>query len=220
MKRTKNTKIKDVVGGHLQYGWIYSNKVKEHFFKPKNFLERDARPGEFDVEGQVGSPQCGDVMRMWMKVDKKTEKIKKLKWRTFGCASAIASTSMFSVMVTQKGGMTIENALKIKPQDIMKRLEGLPSRKVHCSVLCDKAFQQVANNYFRQTGQHSRIIVEGSKIIDTRLNITERDIEQAVLDGARNLIDVQKKLKVGVGDPKAIPQIEQLIKFYNEKYYS
>ena len=110
-------------------------------------------------------------------------------------------------------------ALKVKPQDIMLRLGGLPSRKVHCSVLCDKAFQQAANNYFRATGQHDKIVVAGSKIIDKRLNITENDIEVAVLEGARTLLDVQKKLKVGVGDPEAIPQIEQLIRFYLEKYY-
>ena len=131
----------------------------------------------------------------------KSEKIKKLKWRTFGCASAIAATSMFSVMATEKGGMKIDRALKIKPQDIMARLGGLPVRKVHCSVLCDKAFRQAANNYFRNTGQHQKIIVEGSKVIDKRLNITEQDIEGAVLEGAKTLVDVQKKLKVGVGDP-------------------
>lgn len=207
-------------------GWIYSKKVKEHFFKPKNFLDLPAgrqanspKAGEFDAEGQVGSPQCGDVMRIWLKVDPKSQKIKKLKWRTFGCASAIAATSMFSVMATEKGGMTLEKALKVKPQDILKRLGGLPTRKIHCSVLCDKAFQAAVNNYFRNTGQHDKIIVEGAKIIDKRLNITDKDIEEAVLEGAKTLIDVQKKLKVGVGDPEAIPAIEELIRFYNEKYY-
>lgn len=211
--KSKIKKIKDVDN------WVYSNKVKEHFFKPKNLLLKDPKKGEFDAEGQVGSPQCGDVMKMWIKVDSKTERIKKLKWRTFGCASAIASTSMFSVMVTEKGGMKLNDALKIKPQDIMKRLHGLPVRKVHCSVLCDKAFRQAVNNYFRNTNQHQRIITDGAKVIDSRLNITDKDIESAVLDGAKTLLDVQKKLKVGVGDPGAIPEIEQLIRFYNEKYY-
>jgi NifU-like protein involved in Fe-S cluster formation len=220
-KSSLKSKLKksDVAGHSNSDGWAYSKVVKDHFFKPRNFLPKDPRPGEFNAEGQVGSPQCGDVMRMWIKIDPKTEKIKKLKWRTFGCASAIAATSMFSVMVTEKGGMNIGDALKIKPQDIMARLGGLPGRKIHCSVLCDKAFYQAANNYFRQTQQHNRIIVEGSKVIDKRLNITERDIENAVLDGARSLQDVQKKLKVGVGNPEAIPQTEQLIRFYMEKYY-
>jgi NifU-like protein involved in Fe-S cluster formation len=218
MKKS-NLKITDVVSQQNGAGWIYSDVVKDHFFHPRNFLLKDAKPGDFGAEGQVGSPQCGDVMKMWIKVDPKTEKIKKLKWRTFGCASAIAATSMFSVMATEKGGMKIGDALKIRPQDIMARLEGLPARKVHCSVLCDKAFRQAANNYFRNTKQYQKIIVEGSKVIDKRLNITEQDIEGAVLEGAKNLLDVQKKLKVGVGDPKAIPEIEQLIRFYQEKYY-
>ena len=219
ISKKQNLKTSEVISEYNGGGWIYSKTVKEHFFHPKNFLAKEPKKNEFDAEGQVGSPQCGDVMKIWIKVDPKTEKIKKLKWKTFGCASAIAATSMFSVMATEKGGITIENALKVKPQDIMARLGGLPARKVHCSVLCDKAFQQAANNYFRTTGQHQRIIVTGSKVIDKRLNITERDIESAVLEGAKTLLDVQKKLKVGVGDPDAIPVIEQLVRFYNEKYY-
>lgn len=219
MKTPKKFKTKDVVNKESSKSWVYSDIVKSHFFKPRNFLQKNPKSNEFDAEGQVGSPQCGDVMRMWIKVDAKTEKIKKLKWRTFGCASAIASTSMFSMMITEKGGMTINKALTIKPQDIMKRLGGLPGRKVHCSVLCDKAFLATVNNYFRNTKQHNRVIVEGAKIIDEKLNITDKDIEFAVLDGAKNLLDVQKKLKVGVGSPEAIPEIEQLIRFYTEKYY-
>ncbi len=214
----KNKKT-DVVSRNSQDGWVYSKIVKDHFFNPRNFLDKEPKGGEFDADGQVGSPQCGDVMRIWLKIDPKTKKIKKLKWRTFGCASAIAATSMFSVIVTEKGGMTLDNALKIKPQDIMNRLGGLPVRKVHCSVLCDKAFLQAANNYFRKIGQHDKIVISGDKVIDKRLNITDHDIEEAVLEGARTLNDVQKKLKVGVGDPEAIPEIEQLIKFYFEKYY-
>lgn len=217
--KKSNLKVSDVISQQTGDGWAYSAIVKKHFFHPSNLLLKDPKKGEFDAEGQVGSPQCGDVMKMWIKVNPKTQKIKNLKWRTFGCASAIAATSMFSVMVSEKGGMKIDDALKIKPQDIMARLGGLPARKVHCSVLCDKAFQQAANNYFRNSGQHQKIIVEGSKVIDKRLNITEKDIEAAVLDGARNLLDVQKKLKVGVGDPETTPAIEQLIRFYLEKYY-
>jgi NifU-like protein involved in Fe-S cluster formation len=218
-KNKKKINKPDVASKNAGEGWIYSDIVKEHFFKPHNFLAKLPKKGEFDAEGQVGSPQCGDVMKIWIKVDPKTEKIKKLKWRTFGCASAIAATSMFSVMATENGGMTVEQALKIKPQDILARLGGLPARKVHCSVLCDKAFMAAANNYFRSVGQHDKIIVLGHKVIDKRLNITDHDIEDAVLEGAKTLLDVQKKLKVGVGDPEAIPEIEQLIKFYLEKYY-
>jgi len=161
---------------------------------------------------------CGDMMEMWMKVEGET--IKELKWKTFGCASAIAATSMYSVMLTENGGMTLAEALKVRPQDVMKRLGGLPNRKIHCSVLADKAFQKTANDYFRKTGQNSRIVIEGARVIDSRLNITDKDIEEAVLEGAQTLEEVQKKLKVGVGGtPELITEIEQLIRFYAEKYY-
>ncbi len=154
--------------------WIYSETVKNHFFNPRNILLREPKPGEFDAESIVGSPACGDVMKMWIKVepvrgkslkataefskknrasnglDPKTLKITKLKWRTFGCASAIASTSMFSMMLTEHGGMKLEDALKITSQDIMKRLGGLPPYKIHCSVLADQAFRKAAKNYLEK----------------------------------------------------------------------
>ena len=162
---------------------------------------------------------CGDVMHIWMKVDPETERVKDLKWRTFGCGSAIAATPMFSVMVTENGGLTLDEARGIKPQHIMERLGGLPNRKIHCSVLADKAFRKAANEYFRNTGQNQRIMVEGAKVIDSKLNITDKDVEEAVLEGAMDLDGVQKKLKVGVGSPEIIIEVEQLIRFYKEKYY-
>ncbi len=129
--------------------WIYSEMVKKHFFNPQNILLKNPKRGEFDAEGKVGSPACGDVMKMWLKVDQKTRRIKKLKWRTFGCASAIASTSMFSQMITERGGMKLEDALKITPQDVVRRLGGLPPYKIHCSVLADQAFKKTVENYFK-----------------------------------------------------------------------
>lgn len=219
-KNQPNTAKGEVVSRSGNEVWYYSDIVKNHFFHPQNFLLEDPQKGEFDAQGLVGSPACGDMMKMWLKVDRKTERIKALKWRTFGCASAIASTSMFSVMVTEKGGMKIDDALKIRPQDIIKKLGGLPARKYHCSVLADKAFRKTINNYFRNTGQHDRIMVEGSKVVDERLNITEKDIEEAVLEGACDLESAQKKLKVGVGFSKeALQEIEELIRFYKEKYF-
>ena len=135
------------------------------------------------------------------------------------CASAIASTSMLSTMVTENGGMKIEGALKLKPQDIMNRLGGLPNRKFHCSVLGDKALRSAINDHFRKSGQISRIIVEGARIIDAATKTTDKDIEEAVLDGALTFEDVQKKLKVGIGDKAVIPAVEELIRFYKEKYF-
>jgi len=162
---------------------------------------------------------CGDMMKMWLKIDPETERIQDLKWRTFGCASAIAATSMFSVMVTENGGMKLDDALKVKPQHIMVRLGGLPNRKIHCSVLADKAFRKAANDYFHHSGQHGRVIVEGARVVDPKLNITDHDIEEAVLEGATDLDAVQRKLKVGIGSPEIITEVEQLIRFYKDKYY-
>jgi len=221
-KLTKKKNLKKPVDIRSQDGggWLYTDIVKEHFFNPKKFMQYDEEDKfKFNGMGRVGSPACGDEMVMWLKIDSKTEKIKDCRWRTFGCGSAIASTSVLAVMITEKGGMKISKALELKPQDILKRLGGLPDRKVHCSVLGDKALQAAVNDYFRNTNQHNRVITAGAKIIDKVLNITDHDIEEAVLEGAQNLEDVQKKLKVGVGDKEAIPQIKELIKFYTEKYY-
>mgnify|MGYP001569279413 CR=1 FL=1 len=209
----------DVVNQYTGEKWYYSDIVKEHFFNPRNIMLEDPDEAIYDAVGMVGSPACGDMLKMWMKIDQATEKIKELKWRTFGCASAIAATSMFSVMVAENGGMPIADALKIRPRDIMTRLGGLPNRKIHCSVLADKSFRKTVNDYFRRTGQRDRIIVEGARVIDSKLNITDHDIEEAVLEGAMDLDAVQQKLKVGIGSPEIIAEVEQLIRFYKEKYY-
>ena len=129
--------------------WVYSETVREHFFHPKNLL-LDESEYNADGFGVTGSPACGDMMSMWIKVDKETNKIKECKWRTFGCASAIASTSMLSVMVTEKGGMSLERALKIKPEQIIERLGGLPDRKFHCSVLGHLALSEAINDYLNK----------------------------------------------------------------------
>lgn len=179
----------------------------------------DPKKAKYDGEGVVGSPACGDVMRVWLKIDKKNDKVKELKWRTFGCASAIASTSMLSVMVTEKGGMKIDKALQIKPQDIIKRLGGLPDRKIHCSVLGDKALRAALNDWFKKTKQFSRVVVDGAQILDPNTNTTEADIEEAILEGATTLAAVQRRTKVGVGFPECLPKVEELIRFYKEKYF-
>lgn len=216
---TNKLKKAEVVNQYTGETWVYSETVKDHFFHPRNLLLDNPSEGQFDAEGMVGSPACGDMMTMWLKINPDTEQITEMKWKTFGCGSAIASTSMFSVMITENGGMHLDEALKIKPQDVMKRLDGLPNRKIHCSVLADKAFRKTVNEYFRNIGRHDRVTTEGSRIVDKVLNITDKDIEEAVLEGAKDILEVQKKLKVGVGDPESIPEIEQLIRFYCEKYY-
>lgn len=225
----------DVINQYTGEKWYYSDIVKDHFFHPRNLLlEKPKDEREFDAHGMVGSPACGDMMEMWMKVcpvgraaadkavmarQENEVRVVDLKWKTFGCASAIAATSMFSVMLTENGGMTLDAALKVRPQDVMVRLGGLPNRKIHCSVLADKAFQKTANDYFRKTCQYDKIVIDGARVIDSKLNITDRDIEEAVLEGAQTIEEVQKKLKVGIGSPELTTEIEQLVRFYKEKYY-
>jgi NifU-like protein involved in Fe-S cluster formation len=201
-------------------GWLYSDTVKDHFFNPKNFMKYgEEETFKYNGLGRVGSPACGDEMVLWLQIDEKDERIKNCRWRTFGCGSAIASTSVLSEMITENGGMKIDDALKIKAQDILERLGGLPDRKIHCSVLGDKALQAAINDYFRNTGQHNRVISVGGKIIDAELSITDKDIEETVLEGAKTLEDLQNKLKVGVINKESIPAIEELLKFYTEKYF-
>lgn len=222
-KKAKSGKKKpDVVNQYAGGSWAYSSVVREHFFHPKNLLWKMPNKKEnakFDAEGFVGSPACGDVMRVWLNIDPKTERIKEFKWRTFGCASAIAATSMLSVMATEKGGMKLTKALQIKPQDIMKRLGGLPDRKVHCSVLGDKALRGAINDWFKKRGLYDRILVESARVLDPNTKVTEADIEEAVLEGATTLEAVQKRTKVGIGYKECLPQVEELIRFYREKYF-
>jgi len=219
MQPVAHVEVKAKVDAKKTEQWFYTDVVKEHFFNPRNLFKSQQEVDSYkpDGVGQVGSPACGDMMKMWIKI--KEDKIIECKWQTFGCGSAIASTSMLSVMVTEKEGMKIEDALKIKPQDIVKRLVDLPARKFHCSVLGDKALRAAVNDHFAKTNQHNRITIEGARIIDKVLKITDKDIEEAVLEGAQTFEDVQKKTKVGVKDKTCIPEVEQLIRFYKEKYF-
>lgn len=212
--------MSDVVAKKTAEGWFYTDVVKDHFFHPKNFLDGDdVMPGAY--MGMVGSPACGDAMKVWLLVERESsgDRIKDFKWKTFGCASAIASTSMLSLMVTENGGMLVDDALKLRPQDIMTRLGGLPARKVHCSVLGDKALRSAVNDFYRKTDQVDKITIEQGRVIDHVLKITDHDIEEAVLEGVRTLEDLQKRTKIGTGDPSCIPEVEQLLRFYTEKYF-
>lgn len=136
----------DVSGGVCGIAWAYSETVKDHFFNPRNVL-RDGEEFKADGTGVVGSPACGDMMLVAIKVDSAGERIADIRWRTFGCASAIASTSMMSVMATEGEGMTLERAKRLKPEEIIERLGGLPDRKFHCSVLGHEALREAVLDY-------------------------------------------------------------------------
>lgn len=129
--------------------WFYSEIVKDHFFNPRNFLKEENPPADFNAYGLYGSPACGDEMKVWLKIDPATKKIIGYLWKTFGCASAIAAASICSVMCLENGGLTIDEAMKVTPTTIVGRLGGLPPRKIHCSVLCDKALRNAIENYLK-----------------------------------------------------------------------
>ena len=131
--------------------WLYSETVRDHFFAPRNLLLDEAMY-RADGVGVVGSPACGDMMAVWIKVDPISRCITECKWRTFGCASAIASTSMMSVMVTENGGMIISRAKRLTPEAIIERLGGLPDRKYHCSVLGHLAIREAIKDYEENHG--------------------------------------------------------------------
>lgn len=136
--------------------WLYSDTVKDHFFNPRNILI-DEENYESDGVGIVGSPACGDMMVVWVRIDREKKYIKECKWRTFGCASAIASTSMMSVMATEDGGMLIKHAKHLTPEAIIDRLGGLPSQKYHCSVLGHQALREAIEDFESEQSQDTKL---------------------------------------------------------------
>jgi nitrogen fixation NifU-like protein/NifU-like protein len=199
-------------------GWNYSEKVKEHFMNPHNVLMIDENEYNADGIGFVGSPACGDMMKIFIKV--KDNKIVDLKWKTFGCASAIGSTSVLSDMVIKNGGMKLEDAYKLTPEDIIKELGGLPSNKIHCSVLGDKALREAINDYYRKTGQEDKIPHDNKdRIVCHCLNVSENDIRMEVLEGVKDFVVLQERTKVGTGCGKCIDEVKKILKEYVEKYY-
>ncbi|GAB1433476.1 iron-sulfur cluster assembly scaffold protein [Spirochaetota bacterium] len=173
------------------FSWIYSDTVKEHFTNPKNVFRPD-EGFDHNAEGLTGNIKCGDQMLFMLQIE--NDSIRDVRWKTYGCASAIASTSMLSEVIK---GMKLKEAYNIKPEDIVKRLDGLPSNKIHCSVLGDKALRAAIDNYLEKNGRAGEFRNEGVKIICTCLNISDRDIEDAVKQGARDWIGLQEKTKIG-----------------------
>ena len=125
--------------------WIYSDKVKDHFMNPRNFLFGDESQFDFDAVGVVGNPICGDQMKMYIKV--KDGKIEDVRWKTYGCASAIASTSALSELAK---GKSLDDATKITAKDIDDYLGNLPKHKFHCSILGHQALADAVAKYRAQ----------------------------------------------------------------------
>ncbi len=116
----------------------YSEKVMDHFMEPRNMGDiKDA-----DAVGTVGNPACGDVMRLYIKVD--GDKITEAKFKTFGCGAAIATSSTATEMIKDK---SLEEAEKITNEAVAEALDGLPPNKMHCSVLAQEAIEAAIKNY-------------------------------------------------------------------------
>ncbi|MDP8266041.1 MAG: iron-sulfur cluster assembly scaffold protein [Candidatus Aceula meridiana] len=196
--------------------WVYTEKVKEHFVHPKNIFKED-EGFVSDGEGMVGNIKCGDQMMMLIQVDKDKNIIADCRWKTYGCASAIASTSVLSEMIK---GMTLTQAFAVTPKEIMKELGSLPEHKIHCSVLGDKALRAAINDYYEKSGMTDKIKKEEAKIICQCMNVTDHEIEDAVLEGARTYLELQERTKLGTVCGECKDEAEKLLAGYIQKHFN
>lgn len=120
---------------------LYTDTVMDHFMHPRNVGEIENASGV----GEVGNAKCGDIMKMYLDVDPKTQVIKDVKFETFGCGSAIASTSIATEMIK---GKTIDEALKLTNKEVVDALGGLPAYKLHCSVLAEESIKAAVKDYY------------------------------------------------------------------------
>lgn len=128
----------------VEQTWVYSDIVKDHFLNPRNFLMGDESKFQYDACGIVGNPICGDQMKMYLKIDRGTDTITDIRWKTYGCASAIASTSALSELAK---GKTLDEALQIDAHQIDDYLGNLPKHKFHCSILGHDALRNAIERY-------------------------------------------------------------------------
>lgn len=124
---------------------LYSEKVMDHFQNPRNVGKMENADGV----GEVGNAKCGDIMRMYIKVDPANQVITDVKFNTFGCGSAIATSSMATEMIK---GKTVEEALQLSNKAVVEALDGLPPAKIHCSVLAEEAVRAAVRDYYEKQG--------------------------------------------------------------------
>ncbi|MDD5681411.1 MAG: Fe-S cluster assembly protein NifU [Candidatus Omnitrophica bacterium] len=189
--------------------WDYSEKVKELFKNPLNVGEIETP----DAVGEVGSIICGDALRLTLRIDKKTEIIRDAKFQTFGCASAIASSSALTEMIK---GMTIDQASKVTNKDIADYLGGLPEEKMHCSVMGMEALEAAVANY--RGAAFKKEMVGQERIVCKCFSVTDKKIIRAIKENnLRTVEQVTDYTKAGGGCGKCKPEIEKLLKEFWEK---
>lgn len=189
--------------------WDYSEKVKELFKNPRNVGEIE-NP---DAVGEVGSIICGDALKLTLRIDKKQDVIMDAKFKTFGCASAIASSSALTEMIK---GKTVEEASKVTNRDIANYLGGLPEEKMHCSVMGMEALEAAIANY--RGAPAKKELVGEEKIICKCFSVTDKKIIRAIKENNLKTVEqVTYYTKAGGGCGNCKPEIEELLNEFWEK---
>lgn len=182
--------------------WEYTEKVKDLFLHPKNVGEIE-KP---DAVGEVGSILCGDALKLTLRIDKETGKIIDAKFQTFGCASAIASSTALTELIK---GRTLEEAMKLSNQDIAEFLGGLPQEKMHCSVMGREALEAAIANY---RGEEVPV-EEKEKIICKCFEVSEEKIRRIAIENHLTSVEeITNFTKAGGGCGACIPAIEAILK--------
>ncbi|OVE76294.1 Fe-S cluster assembly protein NifU [bacterium E08(2017)] len=188
--------------------WDYTDKVLDHFKNPRNVGEVDNPDGV----GEVGSLACGDALKLTFKLDEAKEKIVDAKFKTFGCASAIASSSALTELIK---GMTVEEAANVTNQDIAEFLGGLPEQKMHCSVMGREALEVAIENY--RTGDTSKKILEG-KVVCNCFGVTEEEVVHVIRENNLSTVEeVTNYCKAGGGCGNCKPEIQNLVDKYQSE---
>lgn len=193
--------------------WKYSDKVMDHYRNPRNVGSiKDA-----DVIGEAGSLACGDSLKLYLKI--KDNIVTDAKFQTFGCGSAVASSSILTEMVI---GKTLDEVRKITNQDIADQLDGLPQEKMHCSVMGHEALVDALKKYFKDENDYELEIEDvseaPSKIICTCFNVTEAEIKEAIINNKLTTVEeVTKFTNAGGACGRCKNNIQTLIEKYAVK---
>ena len=183
--------------------WDYTDDVMEQFHHPRNVGKID----DPDGVGEVGSLACGDALKLMFKLDK-DGRIKDVKFQTFGCASAIASSSVLTEMIK---GMTLEEAANVTNKDIVEKLGGLPDQKMHCSVMGQEALEAAIADYYSRKGGTAPQSQKGN-IVCTCFGVTDEDIRKVVHENDLTTVEeVTNFCKAGGGCGGCRERIAELV---------